>query len=212
MDKKKQFKISAFFFAAFLLWTLSVRYIDVQPIGPNGSSVGFATINGFFHLLTGIHMELYVITDWMSLIPVGFVTGFAFLGLIQWIRRKHILRIDRSILTLGIFYIIVLAVYILFEIVIVNYRPILINGILEASYPSSTTMLVLCVISTGMIQLRTRIRSTRVRVAVSTAITVYTTAMVLGRLISGVHWLSDIIGGVLLSFSLVMLYCSVIRE
>lgn len=212
MNQKKQYLRSAYSFAVFLLWTIAVRYIDVQAIGPNGSSVGLGAINGSFHKLTGVHMELYVITDWLSLVPAGFIVGFALLGLIQWIRRKRLLSVDRSILALGGFYVIVLAMYAFFETVIINYRPVLINGILEASYPSSTTMLVLCVMTTGMLQLRNRIRASAGKTAVSLLITVYMTAMVIGRLISGVHWLSDIVGGILLSFSLIMLYCAISAE
>lgn len=212
MNQKKQYLRSAYSFAVFLLWTIAVRYIDVQAIGPNGSSVGLGAINGSFHKLTGVHMELYVITDWLSLVPAGFIVGFALLGLIQWIRRKRLLSVDRSILALGGFYVIVLAMYAFFETVIINHRPVLINGILEASYPSSTTMLVLCVMTTGMLQLRNRIRVSVGKTALSLLITVYMTAMVIGRLISGVHWLSDIVGGILLSFSLIMLYCAISAE
>ena len=104
-------------------------------------------------------MDLYHVTDWLSLIPLGFILGFAILGLMQWIRRKQLLKVDHSILALGGFYIVVMAAYIIFEQFVINYRPVLINGILEASYPSSTTMLVMCVIPTAIMQLQERIRN-----------------------------------------------------
>ena len=112
---------------------------DVQPIGPNGSRVGFAAINGAFHALTGVHWALYTLTDWLGLVPIGIAFGFAVLGLVQLIRRKSLLRVDRDILMLGGFYIVVLAAYVLFETVVINYRPVLIGGKLEASYPSEVT-------------------------------------------------------------------------
>ena len=96
--------------------------------------------------------------------------------------------------------------YILFEEVVINYRPVLINGFLEASYPSSTTLLVLCVMPTAVMQLNTRIRKETLRKCVAVAIKVFVVFMVMGRLVSGVHWLSDIVGGVLLSMGLVKLY------
>ena len=139
---------------------------------------------------------------------MAFGLGFAALGLAQWIRRKSILKVDRSILALGVFYVAVAAAYLLFESVVINYRPVLIAGRLEASYPSSTTLLVLCIMSTAMMQLRSRISNLLLRRLSSIAITSSIAFMVLGRLLSGVHWLSDIIGGILLSGGLVMMYDS----
>lgn len=192
--------------AAFALWTALICHVDVHPIGPNGSSVGLAALNAFFHRLTDVHMEIYVLTDWLSLIPVGFALGFAVLGLIQWIRRKSLFKVDGSILALGGFYMLVLVSYLFFERFVINYRPVLIDGFLEASYPSSTTLLVLCIMPTTMIQFKNRIGSPVVRKGILAILAVFTVFMTVGRLISGVHWLTDIIGGVLLSAGLVEAY------
>lgn len=197
--------------AAFILWTAAVRAVDVQAIGPQGSTVGFASVNCMIHDLTGVHMTLYTITDWMGLIPLGIAMGFACLGLVQWIQRKQLRKVDASILMLGGFYLAVMAAYLFFESVVINYRPVLIEGVLEASYPSSTTMLVLCVMPTAWMQFRIRIRNDRLRRCVATAVSLFVLFMVLGRLVSGVHWLSDIIVGILLSGGLVMLYDAVCR-
>ena len=206
--KKRKFCVSLGLLGAFVLWPTVISLIYVQPIGPQGSTVGFATLNGFVHNLTGVHMTLYTITDWLGLVPVVFGFGFAMLGLVQWIKRTSILKVDRSILILGGFYIVTLAAYLFFESYVVNYRPVLIEGYLEASYPSSTTLLVLCVMPTAMMQLRDRIKQPILRKCVSIAIAAFIAFMVIGRLISGVHWLTDILGGVLLSAGLVMLYDS----
>lgn len=192
--------------AAFILWTALVCIVDVKPVGPQESTVGFATVNVWFHRLTGVHMWLYTATDWLGLVPVAFSMGFAVLGLVQWIRRKSIAKVDFSIRILGGFYLAVMAVYLLFEYVIINRRPLLIEGFLEASYPSSTTLLVLCVMPASILQLSSRIKNITVRKGICRGIWVFTAFMVIGRLISGVHWLTDIIGGVLLSAGLVMLY------
>lgn len=203
---KRKISIALGLLAAFALWTLAVKTVDVQSIGPGGSVVGFATINGWFHSLTGVHMTLYTITDWLGLVPVAFGFGFAILGLVQWIRRRSICLVDRSILVLGIFYIVTLAVYLLFEEWVINYRPVLIQGFLEASYPSSTTLLVLCVMPTARLQLRCRVQNLILRRITCAAVTVFIVFMVVGRLLSGVHWLTDILGGILLASGLVMLY------
>lgn len=205
-ETQKNFRIAMCLMAAFALWTAAVGFVDVQAIGPQGSAVGFATLNGFFHNLTGVHMSLYLITDWLSLIPLGFVPGFALLGLVQWIKRRKLLRVDYSILVLGGFYVVVMAVFVLFELFVVNYRPVLIGGQLEASYPSSTTMLVMCVMPTAMMQLNARLRNQALRRCVTFSMATFMVFMVIGRLVSGVHWLTDIVGGALLSAGLVMMY------
>lgn len=204
--RKSYATLSLLFAAAFAVWTAAVKCVDVQAIGPNGSSVGLAAINAAVHELTGVHMALYTVTDWLGLIPVGTGLCFALLGAAQLVRRKSLLKVDGSILALGVFYIAVLAAYLIFEEVVVNYRPVLIDGKLEASYPSSTTVLTLCVMPTAMLQLSGRVRDRVVRRAALTLIAVFTVLMVAGRLVSGVHWLSDIIGSILLSGGLVSLY------
>ena len=206
---KKMLFMGTGFLGAFVLWTVLVSYVDVRAIGQNASSVGFATLNGYVHNLTGVNMFLYTITDWLGLVPIGAAFGFAVLGLVQWVGRKSLFKVDRSILALGGFYIIVLAMYVFFEIVVINYRPVLIDGYLEASYPSSTTMLVMCVMPTAMMQLHARIKSDVFRRCVLISIVAFTAFMVIGRLASGVHWLTDIIGGALVSAGLVITYASV---
>jgi undecaprenyl-diphosphatase len=209
---RKSFIASMCLLTAFMLWTVSICFVDVRAIGPQGSTVGFAGINGFVHNLTGVHFELYNITDWLGLVPIFVCTGFSILGLAQWIKRKSICKVDYDILALGGFYIVTIAAYLFFENVVINYRPVLIGGILEASYPSSTTLLVMCVMPTAIMQLGSRIKNKVVRNIVAITIIAFIAFMVIGRLISGVHWFTDIIGGSLLSAGLVILYYSVCRR
>lgn len=204
--KQRTFYLSSAFLASFVLWTILVTKVDVAPIGPLDSAVGFATVNGLFHRFTGVHMGLYLLTDWLSLIPLVVALGFAILGLIQWIQRKQLQLVDRNILTLGGFYAVVLAAYALFEVLVINYRPILIGGRLEASYPSSTTLLMLCVMVTCRMQLKHYIHRPALRRVLSCTILLFTALMVLGRTLSGVHWLTDIVGGIFLSCGLILMY------
>ncbi|RHR30760.1 phosphatase PAP2 family protein [Clostridium sp. AF19-22AC] len=204
--KKTNLCITLTALIAFLLWTLAVTKFDLQAIGPQKSIVGFASLNGAFHDFTGVHMWLYEVTDWLGLVPAVFVLGFGLLGLAQLIKRRSLFKVDSDILILGVFYILVMAVYILFEVFVINYRPVLIAGRLEASYPSSTTLLVLCVMPTAIMQLRKRINKPVVKNVVTVIISLFIIFMVIGRLVSGVHWMTDIVGGVLLSTFLVMLY------
>ena len=207
---RKNFIASMCLLAAFVMWTLAICFVDVRAIGPKGSCVGFAVINDFVHTLTGVHLSLYNITDWLGLVPIFVCMGFGILGLTQWIKRKSICKVDYDILVLGGFYTVTMAVYLFFESVVINYRPVLINGFLEASYPSSTTMLVTCVMPTAIMQLESRIKNKAIGNIFAAIIIVFTAFMVIGRLISGVHWFTDIVGGALLSAGLVMLYRAII--
>ena len=210
-SSKKRLFASLALFAAFLLWTTALLFVDVQPIGPLGSRVGFASLNRAVHALTGVHPALYALTDWLMLVPFAVCMAFGALGLCQLIARRSLLRVDRSLLVLGGFYIAVIAVYLFFERFVVNYRPVLIDGVLEASYPSSTTVLVLCVMPTAAMQLRARSKNRTLTRCVNGLIFAFTAFMVTGRLLSGVHWLTDILGGALISASLVTMVSPFIR-
>jgi len=210
-ENQRNILIALCILSAFVLWTVLIKTVDVKAIGPQGSAVGFATINQFFHSLTGVHMVLYEITDWLGLIPIIVVVVFAGIGLTQLVKRKNLGKVDFSILLLGGFYIVVMAVYLFFESYVVNYRPILIDGILEASYPSSTTMLAMCVMPTAAMQIDERMNNNTLKRFINLMIISFTLFMIIGRLISGVHWFTDIVGGALLSGGLVMMYYAVRR-
>ena len=206
--KRKELLAGIILLVAFVLWTVLIRNIDVQNAGSNGTAVGFATINVWFHQLTGVHMLVYKITDWLGLVPIIICMCFGVLGLVQLIKRRSILRVDPDILLLGVYYVLVIACYLIFEMIPINYRPILINGNLEASYPSSTTLLVLSVMPTLKYQSDRRIANPMTRKAIVLFVFAFSSFMVMGRLISGVHWATDIIGSVFLSSGLFMVYRS----
>lgn len=211
-QKKNLRRAAVVLLAAFGTWTAAVCLVDVRPIGPNGSEVGLSALNQWFHQRIGVHPALYHVTDWLMLVPLAIMLGFAVLGIIQWVRRKSLAKVDVSLFVLGGFYLTVLAAYVFFEKCPVNYRPVLLDGTLEVSYPSSTTLLALTALPTAALQFRERIRRPVLRRLVLWGTMVLTVLLVLGRVISGVHWFSDIVGGVLLSGGLVALYASVIRD
>ena len=198
------------FIVFFVIWTIIIKIIDVQPIGVNGTNIGFATINSWFHSLTGVNMTLYTITDWLGLVPIFICMIFGFMGLIQLIKRKNLLKVDFDIIILGVYYVIVILCYLIFEMYPINYRPILINGFMESSYPSSTTLLVLCVIPTLVFQANQRLKSITLKSFITIFAVAFSVFMVAGRLISGVHWLTDIIGSCLLSAGLFYTYKGIV--
>ncbi len=206
LSRKNRLIRSGILLLAFILWTILIQTVDVQPAGVNGTNVGFAAVNTWFHHLTGVHMGLYTVTDWLGLVPIAVCMGFAVLGLTQWIRRRSIARVDRDILLLGAHYILVILGYLIFEMIPINYRPILIDGAMEASYPSSTTLLVLSVMPTLLFQVNRRAGNRTVRRITAVFVRLFSAFMVIGRLVAGVHWLTDIVGSVLLSAGLYSLY------
>ena len=194
----------------FAIWTLLIQVVDVQPIGQNGTNIGFATFNIWFHELTGVHMAIYTMTDWMGLIPIFVCMIFGGIGLGQWIKRRSLLKVDRDILFLGIYYVIVIFGYLIFEMIPINYRPILIEGFMEASYPSSTTLLVLSVMPTLTFQLKCRMKNMTVFKILSVLTILFSSFMVVGRWICGVHWFTDIIGSIILSTGLFFVYKGIV--
>lgn len=203
---KKLLFAGSIFNVAFIVWKLLIQKVDVQPLGVNGTNIGFATINCWFHKLTGVHMMLYTITDWLGLIPIFICMIFGVMGLIQLFQRRSLLKVDYDIIVLGMYYVIVIFGYLIFEMIPINYRPILIEGFLEASYPSSTTLLVLGVMPTLIEQVNRRSESLIVKRIVQVLVICFSAFMVLVRLIAGVHWLTDIVGSIMLSAGLFCFY------
>lgn len=206
---KNQFIVGIALLALFILYTVSLKFVDRKPIGPLGSYVAYAGINDAVHGLFGVNMTMYNITDLAGVVAILVALSFGALGFVQLIKRKSISRVDSSILVLGVFYVIVFGVYAFFEIVVINRRPVLIEGILESSYPSSTTMLAMCVLPTAAMQYRRLIKDRRIKNTVSVACGLFTAFMVIGRLICGVHWFTDILGGAIFSVAMILIYCSV---
>ncbi len=196
------------FVVAFILWTVLIQSVDVKPVGVNNSNIGFATINTWFHSLTGTNMILYNITDWLGLVPVFVCMGFGLIGIFQLIKRKSLFKVDKDIIFLGVYYVIVIFGYLIFEMIPINYRPVLINGFMEASYPSSTTLLVLAVMPTLVFQCEKRVKNRKIKTAIVILTILFSVFMVGGRIISGVHWITDIIGSIFLSSGLFYIYKS----
>ena len=207
--KKRNFFISTILILLAVVFTILVKVVDVKQVGVNGTSIGFATLNQYVFKTTGVNMIWYHITDWLGLVPVFMAIVYGIIGFIQLIKRKSLFKVDIEIMILGLFYIIVISLYIFFEKVIVNYRPILMNGFLEASYPSSHTLMAICLCGSSII-VNKKLFNNKITTFIDGLSVVIIFTTVTGRLISGVHWFTDIIGGMIISIALLMTLYSVI--
>ncbi|WP_243411832.1 phosphatase PAP2 family protein [Ruminococcus difficilis] len=191
-----------------------VRLVDAAPIGAQGTSIGLSHLNQFVFDLFGVNMLWYNITDWLGVAAV--LTGFVFAvtGLVQLIKRRSLLKVDREILALGGLYIVVIGLYLFFENVIINYRPIIMpdNTSPEASFPSSHTMLVCVIMGSAAMLINRYIRNKPLNRILRAVCYVIIGVTVVGRLIAGVHWFTDILGGILISVTLLSLYEEVISH
>lgn len=205
MQKRRMnYIITGIWLLLFVIFTALVQLVDVAPIGPDGSSVGFASVNALVRDSLGAHELWYTITEWLGVLPLFTAVIFAAVGLVQCIQRRSLFKVDTSIIFLGIFYMVTIMVYVLFEVYVVNYRPMLMEGELEASYPSSHTMLVCCFMAAAMLECGVLVRSRGANLFIRLVSVLIMIVMVAGRLASGAHWFTDIIGGLLISGALIM--------
>jgi len=209
--KLKKFVAPALLFGVFVIYTLVIKSVDVKAIGPMGSSVGFASINSFFAGIFKYNEIFYTITKIVALFSFIYVGAFALLGLVSLIRKKSFAKVDFAIYAMGITYVITVLFYLLFEILVINFRPVLDEGELEASYPSSHTMLAISVFGSAAVYVLYRIKDKTLKMITVTMSIAFALVMTIGRLISGVHWFTDILGGVLLGCALVSLYLAFVQ-
>lgn len=215
MKNKKNILICVLLVLLSIIYTILVKYVDTSIIGPNGSVVGFSSLNSFVFNLTGNNMTLYKITEILGIIPILIALMYAVIGLIQVIDRKS-LKVDKELIALGILYVVVILIYVFFEKCIINYRPVIIDGVLEASYPSSHTLLSICICGSALLINKYLFNNEKIYKYINIVSIISMVLIVLGRLLSGVHWASDIIGSIIISITLLKIletyYLSIKKE
>jgi undecaprenyl-diphosphatase len=202
--------LSIVMLVTFSLYTLCVAVVDVQAIGPKDgvkqTMVGFADINGKFRDAIGHNFTFLKISDILGYLALATAGGFGLLGLLQLIKGKSLKKVDGDLYILAGFYVVIGMAYLLFEKLVINYRPLVMDGGIEPSYPSSHTVLAITFLYAAIIMLGRRIKDKKIMTIVRIILIAMMIAIILLRLFSGVHWLTDIIGGVMLSVFLISIY------
>lgn len=213
MKKNGKFMVAGTGGALFLLLIALVRFVDVEKVGPQGTAVGLSYLNKSVFERLGVNMLWYNITDWLGILAIAAAFAFAVMGFVQLIKRKSLLKVDKEILALGILYIAIIGLYVLFEQVIVNYRPIIMPGCTkpEASFPSSHTMLVYTIMGSTALILGKYVKNDKLCRAMQTVCVIIIAVTVIGRLISGVHWFTDILGALLISTTFLALFSKAVE-
>ena len=206
---KKKFIASAICFGLFLLLIVLLKTVDVAAVGPEGTEIGLSKLNVAIHDLFGEDLGWYKITNLLGYLAILIALCFAAVGGLQLIYRRSILKVDKELLLLGGLYVVTVIFYVLFEKVVVNYRPMLMPDGTgpEASIPSSHTMLSCVILGSGLGLLKKYTKKNKtIQLVLTVLFAVMLALIVAGRLLSGVHWFTDILGGILLSTALLNAY------
>ena len=211
---KRDFKRPLVMLVVTILFSVLTFVVDRKPIGYDGTSVGFSSINGLFAGSFGYNPVMDTLSDIAMYLSFLVVAAFAFIGVMQLIKGKSLSKVDKAIIGLGILYVIVAVLYVAFDKIPINYRPILQPGEteLETSFPSTHTLVICSVLGSAIVAVKRLFRNeTTVRVLKIA----FCAVMIIGvcaRLFSGVHWLTDILAGILFSLTLVSLYTAWIAD
>ena len=211
---RKKMGKAAISFALFILTIALVTCVDVEAIGPAGTTIGLSHVNKAVHDLIGVHMIWYKITNLLGFWAILCGAVFACIGLKQLITRKSLKQVDPQILALGGLFVLLGVIYVLFEKAVVNCRPVLMEGetVPEASFPSSHTVLAFVIFGAIAMMLKDYLQDRKLVSMLQNACLVLILVSVIGRLISGVHWFTDILGGVFLSYALLMVFSGILER
>ena len=208
---KKKFISAAIFGLLFVALIAVLCSIDVQPIGPENTEIGLAALNDTVRATVGTSDCWYSVSSIFGYLSIASAGVFVILGCAQMIKRKSLLKVDKKLFALAGLYAVTVFFYAFFEVVIINYRPIIEAGAehVEASFPSSHTMLTCVIMGGAFVLIGTYIKNRGLCAALRCLAVAVAIITVVGRLLSGVHWFTDIIGGVLISLALVNLFSAV---
>lgn len=211
---KRDFKRPLVMLVVTILFSVLTFVVDRKPIGYDGTSVGFSSINGLFAGSFGYNPVMDTLSDIAMYLSFLVVAAFAFIGVMQLIKGKSLSKVDKAIIGLGILYVIVAVLYVAFDKIPINYRPILQPGEteLETSFPSTHTLVICTVLGSGIVAAKRLFKNEMMVRVLKIAFIAIMAIGVCARLFAGVHWLTDIVAGLLFSVTLVSLYTAWIGD
>lgn len=212
MLKNKRFLPAVCWTAAALLFTLLIKLVGVQNAGATNTPLGFARINTAVHTAVGTSSFWYTVSKLLGFCAIATAAFFAGLGLWQWFQRKSLKEVDRVFFVLASLYVAVVVLWKLFDVIALNYRPVLKDGAAEPSYPSTHTMMALAFFGSAVPMIMTYMKRRRLRKILALAAIAAAFLTVLARFLSGVHWFTDIIGGILISGALLSWFWFAVKQ
>ena len=212
-NMKRKYWLTIILGVMAVLLTVSLLFVDKKAVGPNGSEVGFAGLN------TAVAGNITPSKTWDKISDVliaGIVASgaiFAVMGLVQWIGRKSFKKVDWNIKMLGVVYVVLALLYVVFEkLIVINHRPLLVNEALEVSFPSTHTLIAVTLALTVVLTLKDYIKNKKVRVALTCGLVLLAIITAASRILAGMHWTTDVLGGLLYGATLVSLYANLRKE
>jgi len=220
MNNRGKLYTAGVFYVLWLLLIVLLCLVDRQPVGPEGSVVGLATMNtGAMAMIgvggsngSGLRMGLYNLTEYLGYLAILVLCIFALMGLVQLIRRRSLKGVDRQIIAMGGLFVAAIILYVFFEKVVINCRPFVLPGETgpEPSFPSSHTVLVMVIMGSAGMVLKNYVKKGWLCTVLRALAVLITVVMVVGRLLCGCHWLTDILGGIFVSCAMLALFDAVI--
>lgn len=213
-SEKRDLKKPVVMLVVTILFSILTYVVDRKPIGPDETSVGFSSINGLFAGSFGYNPVMDTLSDIAMYLSFLVVAAFAFIGLMQLIKGKSLSKVDKTIVGLGVLYVVVAVLYVAFDKIPINYRPLIPPGDteLETSFPSTHTLVICSVLGSGIVAVKRLFKNEMTVRVLKIAFAAIMAIGVCARLFSGVHWLTDIVAGLLFSVTLVSLYTACIGD
>lgn len=155
-------------------------------------------------------MQWGKITDIILIASFAILAVFAILGLYQWISRKSLRKVDKPLLWMLLPLALMAITYFVFDkILIWNTRP---NGSGEPSFPSTHTMVVATIFLCAAVILPYYIKSRTMRIIIDLLMLVLLVMVCVGRVAANMHWVSDVVGGLIFAVIFAAIYYLIIRR
>ncbi|MBQ3436419.1 phosphatase PAP2 family protein [Candidatus Saccharibacteria bacterium] len=155
-------------------------------------------------------MQWELITNIILISSFVVLAVFAVLGLVQWISRKSLKKVDKQLLWMPLPLLLMAITYVVFDkFIILNVRP---NGSGEPSFPSTHVMVVATIFFVVALALPKYIKSKTARIVLELFIAALIGLTCVGRVVSQMHWISDTIGALVFAFIFSEIYRQIIKK